>query len=391
MASSSSEAPIQRGDAPGLARQFAGPRDASPCLVLGIETSCDETAAAVVARSPDGRGRILSNVVRSQWEAHRAFGGVVPEIAARAHAECLDDIVAAAMREAGIGWGDLTAVAATAGPGLIGGLIVGLTTAKTIALVHRLPLLAINHLEAHALTVGLTEGLDPPYLLLLVSGGHTQLIDVGGVGRYARLGTTIDDALGEAFDKTAKLLGLGFPGGPAVEVAARSGNASRFVLPRPMLGRPEPNFSFAGLKTAVRTAASAVQPLTGEDVADLAAAFEATASAAVADRVAKAMGLVELHRNLPAGQAHVLVVAGGVAANQRLRGALAELAAKRGWRLALPPLALCTDNAAMVAWAGALRLGLGQSDSLDFAARARWPLDAEAVPALGSGRLGAKA
>jgi len=360
-------------------------------LVLGIETSCDETAAAVVARRADGTGRILSNVVRSQWEAHRAYGGVVPEIAARAHVECLDEIIGAAMDEAGIGWSALGGVAATAGPGLVGGLIVGLTTAKMIALVHDLPLFAINHLEAHALTVGLTDGLRPPYLLLLVSGGHTQLIDVLDVGRYDRLGTTIDDALGEAFDKTAKLLGLGFPGGPAVEAAARDGDARRFALPRPMVGRPEPNFSFAGLKTAVRTAATAIAPLSERDVADIAAAFETTAAAAVADRVRRAMALVESRRQAPP-QDHVLVVAGGVAANVRLRGALAQLATAGGWRLALPPIALCTDNAAMVAWAGAERLTRGDGpDRLDAPVRARWPLDPRSAPALGSGRLGAKA
>ncbi len=244
-------------------------------LVLGLETSCDETAAAVVLRTPDGRGRIVSNVVRTQWERHRPYGGVVPEIAARAHVECLDILTREAMREAGIAFGDLDAVAATAGPGLIGGLIVGLVTGKAIALAARRPFLAIHHLEAHALTVGLTEGLRPPYLLLLVSGGHTQLLIVRGVGAYARLGTTIDDALGEAFDKTAKLLGLGFPGGPAVEAAARIGNAARFDLPRPMLGREELNFSFAGLKTAVRRTAEKLAPLKPQDVADIAAAFEA--------------------------------------------------------------------------------------------------------------------
>jgi len=241
--------------------------DERETLVLGIETSCDETAAAVVARSADGRGRILSNVVRAQWEEHRRYGGVVPEIAARAHVECLDEIIAEALRAAGIDFPRLDAVAVTAGPGLIGGLLVGVATAKAIALVHSLPLVAVNHLEAHALTVGLTEGLLPPYLLLLVSGGHTQLLVVEGVGRYRRLGTTIDDALGEAFDKTAKLLGLGLPGGPAVEQAALRGRASRFVLPRPMLGRPEPHFSFAGLKTAVRHQAQALVPLAEQEVA----------------------------------------------------------------------------------------------------------------------------
>ncbi|MGE0697612.1 MAG: tRNA (adenosine(37)-N6)-threonylcarbamoyltransferase complex transferase subunit TsaD [Hyphomicrobiaceae bacterium] len=370
----------------GCERRKAGEEQ----LVLGIETSCDETAAAVVARRDDGSGRILSNVVRSQWDAHRAYGGVVPEIAARAHVECLDEIVRTAMSEAGVGWGALSAVAATAGPGLVGGLIVGLTTAKAIALVHGLPLVAVNHLEAHALTVGLTEGLRPPYLLLLVSGGHTQLVDVLDVGSYRRMGTTIDDALGEAFDKTAKLLGLGFPGGPAVEAAAQGGDARRFTLPRPMAGRPEPSFSFAGLKTAVLHAAQAVAPLEAHDVADLAAAFEATAAATVVDRVGRALALVE-GRRPPPMHGHVLVVAGGVAANRRLRGALQTLVHDRGWRLALPPIALCTDNAAMVAWAGAERHARGGSDRLDTPARARWPLDAEAQPRLGSGRLGPKA
>lgn len=360
-------------------------------LVLGIETSCDETAAAVVLRDAQGAGRILSNIVRSQWDAHQAYGGVVPEIAARAHAECLDRIIGTALETADVSWSALDGVAATAGPGLVGGLIVGLTTAKVIALVHDLPLLAINHLEAHALTVGLTEGLRPPYLLLLVSGGHTQLIDVLDVGVYERLGTTIDDALGEAFDKTAKLLGLGFPGGPAVEAAARTGNASRFPLPRPMVGRAEPNFSFAGLKTAVRTAATAIAPLNDRDVADIAAAFETTAAATVVDRVQRAMSLIERRRAAPE-RGHTLVVAGGVAANVHLRGALQELTRASGWRLSLPPLALCTDNAAMVAWAGTERLARGQAaDALDTPARARWPLDPTATPALGSGRHGAKA
>lgn len=357
--------------------------------MLGIETSCDETAAAVVVRDADGRGRVLSNVVRSQWEQHRAYGGVVPEIAARAHVECLDEIVGEAMRTAGVGFDELDGVAATAGPGLIGGLIVGLTTAKAIALAHDLPLMAVNHLEAHALTVGLTEGLSPPYLLLLVSGGHTQLIDVQGLGRYRRLGTTIDDALGEAFDKTAKLLGLGFPGGPAVEAAASRGDPERFRLPRPLAGRAEPSFSFAGLKTAVRQVASQVAPLSEQDVADIAASFEATAAATVVDRVRRAMRLVE--EAAASREGRVLVVAGGVAANRRLRGVLGDAVAVAGWRLSVPPIALCTDNAAMVAWTGALRLDAGLVDALDCPARARWPLDPLAVPALGSGRLGAKA
>jgi N6-L-threonylcarbamoyladenine synthase len=358
-------------------------------IVLGIETSCDETAAAVVARRPDGSGRILSNVVRAQWEEHRRFGGIVPEIAARAHVECLDEIVAEAMRAAAVDFAGLDGIAATGGPGLIGGLLVGVMTAKAIALVHKLGFVAVNHLEAHALTVGLTEGLAPPYLLLLISGGHTQLLVVRGVGDYDRLGTTIDDALGEAFDKTAKLLGLGFPGGPAVEQAALSGRPGRFPLPRPMLGREEPHFSFAGLKTAVRHQAQALAPLHNQDVADLCADFEAAVAASVSDRVRRAMAIADAR--LEAGQQRHLVVAGGVAANRRLREALASVAGSTGYQLHVPPPALCTDNAAMVAWAGAERLARGWTDSLDFQARARWPLDPSATPALGAGKHGAKA
>ncbi len=357
-------------------------------LVLGIETSCDETAAAVVARGPDGDGRIQSNVVRAQWDEHRRYGGVVPEIAARAHVECLDEIIAQAMREARVTFADLVAVAVTAGPGLIGGLLVGVASAKAIAMAHRLDLVAVNHLEAHALTVGLTERLRPPYLLLLISGGHTQLLIVHGVCRYERLGTTIDDALGEAFDKTAKLLGLGFPGGPAVEKAAASGEAGRFTLPRPMLGRSEAHFSFAGLKTAVRHKARALAPLTDGDIADLCAEFEKAVADSVADRVRRAMDIAA--DRLPENARH-LVVAGGVAANKALRAALTEVAGHEGYTLHVPPPALCTDNAAMVAWAGAERWLLGLTDGLDFEARARWPLDPTAIPALGAGKQGAKA
>ncbi len=363
---------------------------ASETLVLGIETSCDETAAAIIARDPaTGRGRILSNVVRSQWEDHRPFGGVVPEIAARAHVECLDAIVAEALTTAGLNLADLHAIAATAGPGLIGGLIVGLTTAKALALAAGKPLVAVNHLEAHALTVGLTDGLSPPYLLLLVSGGHTQILAVDGLGRYRRLGTTIDDAIGEAFDKTAKLLGLGFPGGPAVERMAMTGNAQRFPLPRPMFGRPEPNFSFAGLKTAVRQQANALAPLHQQDVADLCASFQEAVAACVENRISRAMALYE---DTSAGPPpRHLVAAGGVAANLRLREALQRLCTARSYTFHAPPLALCSDNAAMIAWVGALRHAAGQFDPLDAPARARWPLDQTAAPLIGSGRLGAKA
>jgi N6-L-threonylcarbamoyladenine synthase len=361
----------------------------SDLLVLGIETSCDETAAAVVGRDATGRGRILSNVVRSQWEKHRAFGGVVPEIAARAHVECLDVIVGEAITSAGVGWDDLDGVAATAGPGLVGGLIVGLTTAKAIALARGIPLFAVNHLEAHALTVGLTDAIAPPYLLLLVSGGHTQLQLVLGVGRYERLGTTIDDALGEAFDKTAKLLGLGMPGGPAVERLAAEGDASRFAFPRPMAGRSEPHFSFAGLKTAVRQQAQALAPLSRQDVADLCAAFQDAVTDVVVDRTRCALRLARArHESLALT---TLVVAGGVAANVRLKAGLTALAAEGGCRIFVPPPALCTDNGAMIAWAGVQHLVNGRADPLTFSARARWPLDADAVPAVGSGRLGVKA
>ncbi len=384
-----------------MKRPAPGAAQTSDVIVLGIESSCDETAAAVIMRDGQGRGCIMSNIVRSQWEKHRAFGGVVPEIAARAHVECLDDLVAEALRHAGVGFSDLGAVAVTAGPGLIGGLIVGLISAKSIALVHRLPLIAINHLEAHALTVGLTEGLQPPYVLLLVSGGHTQLLLVRGVADYIRLGTTIDDALGEAFDKTAKLLGLPQPGGPEVEAAARKGDPNRFKLPRPMLGRPEPNFSFAGLKTAVRQRAQAIAPLNDNDVADLCASFEQAVVESVRDRCARAIDLVQLkssgataehgRKAINMDDCSHFVIAGGVAANRALRTSLADLAASRGLHLSAPPVELCGDNAAMVAWAGAERFARGWVDPLDVMARPRWPLDTTAPAILGAGRKGAKA
>jgi N6-L-threonylcarbamoyladenine synthase len=352
-------------------------------LVLGIETSCDETAAAVVERDASGEGRILSNVVLSQFDKHALYGGVVPEIAARAHTECVDHLVRAALTEAKIGLADVSGIAAASGPGLIGGLIVGAMTAKALALAAGKPFLAINHLEAHALTVGLTDGVRPPYLMLLVSGGHTQLLLVEGVGQYRRLATTIDDALGEAYDKTAKLLGLPMPGGPAVEKAALSGNAARFDLPRPMLGRDDPNFSFAGLKTAVRHAAMRVAPLSDSDVADLCAAFQSAVCASVADRVRRAMTAV-----LPVfsgGRPKPFVVAGGVAANKVLRTALVGVAEDFEFTFHAPPLELCTDNGAMIAWAGAERLALGLRDGLDAPVKPRWPLDPNAVKAIGAG------
>jgi N6-L-threonylcarbamoyladenine synthase len=333
--------------------------------ILGIETSCDETAAAIVERDDTGQGRIVSNVVRSQLEEHAAYGGVVPELAARAHVSYLDGIIRRAAADAGIKLGELDAVAATAGPGLIGGVLVGLTTAKALAAALGKPLIAVNHLEAHALTARLTDGIQFPYLMLLVSGGHSQFVLVRGIGQYERWGTTIDDALGEAFDKVAKLLGLGVPGGPDVERQALKGNAARFRFPRPLLKEDRLDFSFSGLKTAIA-------PLTDQDVADICAGFQAAVTEIIAVRAGSALERFKVE--LP-GAAPQLIVAGGVAANQAIGGALRQMAASAGTRLVIPPAALCTDNGAMVAWAGAERLALGSIDGLGVAARARWPLD----------------
>jgi N6-L-threonylcarbamoyladenine synthase len=344
-------------------------------LVLGLETTCDETAAAIVRRTGDGPGEILSNVVRAQVEEHAAFGGVVPEIAARAHVEALDGVVEAALEQAGVELAELDGVAAAAGPGLVGGVIVGLTAAKALALVAQRPFVAVNHLEAHALTARLTDGVPFPYLLLLASGGHTQLVAALGVGRYIRLGTTVDDALGEAFDKVAKMLGLGYPGGPQVERRAETGDPVRFAFPRPMFGREQPDFSLSGLKTAVRLAAEKAAPLSEQDVDDLCAGFQAAVTDVVANRVRAAARLFTQRF----GQPSALVAAGGVAANTSIRLALTRLAGELGLRLIAPPLNLCGDNGAMIAWAGAERLALGLEDGLDFAPRPRWPLDAAAA------------
>lgn len=363
--------------------------------VLGIETSCDETAASVVALREDSRPEILSSIVLSQIEEHAAFGGVVPEIAARAHVEALDGIVEAALADAGVELADIDAVAATAGPGLVGGLIVGLMTAKAIAKAAGKPLLAINHLEGHALTARLTDGLAFPYLLLLVSGGHTQIVLVRGVGDYRRWATTIDDALGEAFDKTAKMLGLPYPGGPNVERVAKEGDATRFAFPRPMKGSPQPDFSFAGLKTAVRQAASAVAPLSDKDVADICASFQLAVSDALADRVGRC--LARFRAEFPGIAEPALVVAGGVAANRRIRASLEAQCARNRFRFIAPPHELCTDNAAMIAWAGIERIradmaaGMANDDAFSFVPRSRWPLDEVSAPVVGSGRRGAKA
>jgi N6-L-threonylcarbamoyladenine synthase len=347
--------------------------------VLGIETTCDETAAAVVERRSDGTGRILSNIVHSQTEEHARFGGVVPEIAARAHVDMLDGVVARAMKESGSSFAELSAVAAAAGPGLIGGVIVGLTTAKAIAMVHDTPLIAVNHLEAHALTPRLTDALGFPYCLFLASGGHTQIVAVLGVGNYVRLGTTVDDAMGEAFDKVAKMLGLPYPGGPEVERSAATGDPNRFTFPRPMLGRVDANFSLSGLKTAVRNEASRLAPLAPSDVSDLCASFQAAVLESTADRLS--VGLRLFHEQF--GAPHALVAAGGVAANQAIRGALQDVAAQAQTTLIIPPPALCTDNGAMIAWAGAERLAMGLTDAMDAPPRARWLLDENATAPAG--------
>ena len=339
-------------------------------LIVGIETTCDETAAAVVERTAEGQGRILSNIVLSQDSEHAAFGGVVPEIAARAHVEALDAIVAKAMADAKTTYEALDGVAAAAGPGLIGGVIVGLTTAKAIALTHDKPLIAVNHLEAHALTARLTDGTAFPYCLFLASGGHTQILAVRGVGDYVRFGGTVDDAIGEAFDKTAKLLGLGYPGGPQVEKEATRGDAKRFALPRPMHGRHDADFSLSGLKTALRLEAAKIAPLSDQDVADLCASFQQAVVDVVMDRLRAGLRMFREQLGTP----KALVCAGGVAANQAIRKVLHRVAFEVGTDLVAPPPALCTDNGAMIAWAGAERLALGLTDPLDVAARARWPL-----------------
>ncbi|SCA56182.1 tRNA N6-adenosine threonylcarbamoyltransferase [Candidatus Terasakiella magnetica] len=352
--------------------------------ILGIETSCDETAASVITDEGEGEARILSNVVLSQLDEHRPYGGVVPEIAARSHLDHIDRIVDEAMDEAGVSFAELDGIAATGGPGLIGGVIVGVMTAKAIALTHKLPFIAVNHLEGHALTVRLTDQVAFPYLLLLVSGGHCQILAVEGVGKYKRLGTTIDDALGEAFDKSAKLLGLGYPGGPHVEkAAAKATNPARFKLPSPMKGKPGCDFSFSGLKTAVRQAAEALPPgpFKEEDLNDLCASFQMAAADSLINRCKNAIKMFKA--DYPEG--NTLVVAGGVAANQTIRTQLTGMCEKQNMRMVAPPLKLCTDNGAMIAWAGLEAFKAGKIDDLTFAPRPRWPLDPDAPKAAFAG------
>lgn len=367
--------------------------------LIGIETSCDETAAAIVEGHIDDagvpHGQVLSNIVLSQPD-HAAFGGVVPEIAARAHVTAIDSVIMAAMKDANTSFSDLDAVAVTAGPGLIGGLIVGLMSAKALSLAHDLPYLGVNHLEGHALTARLSDGLAFPYLLLLVSGGHSQILLISGIGSYTRLGTTIDDALGEAFDKTAKLLGLGYPGGPAVEHAAKTGDANRFKFPLPLRGKMPPNFSFSGLKTAVRQQAQALADgagLSDQDVADICASFQKTVADIVEDRLIRAYDLAISRTDVQTalnGAPLPLVVAGGVAANTVLRSRLGAIADRLGTRMAAPPLKLCGDNGAMIAWAGLERFSKGERHDFSLAPRARWPLDEAAKTIIGHGKTGPK-
>ncbi|MBH1991685.1 MAG: tRNA (adenosine(37)-N6)-threonylcarbamoyltransferase complex transferase subunit TsaD [Sphingomonadaceae bacterium] len=339
-------------------------------IILGLESSCDETAAALVTSD----GRILAHRLATQEEAHRPYGGVVPEIAARAHVEALAPLIEAALADADMTLADVDVIAATAGPGLIGGVMVGLVTGKALAHAAGKPLVAVNHLEGHALSPRLADrSLQFPYMLLLVSGGHCQLLYVRGPGDYARLATTIDDAAGEAFDKTAKLLGLGYPGGPLVEKAAAAGNAKAVPLPRPLVGTAEPHFSFAGLKSAVMRAVQSGQYKTE----DIAASFQQAVIDCLVDRTRKQLAQCP--------DMTALVVAGGVAANQAIRTALESLAADHGVPFVAPPLWLCTDNAAMIAWAGAERYAMGMVDDLSVPARPRWPLDPAAEKARGAG------
>ncbi|WP_336977283.1 tRNA (adenosine(37)-N6)-threonylcarbamoyltransferase complex transferase subunit TsaD [Brevundimonas nasdae] len=361
-------------------------RDVRPLMVLGLETSCDETAASVV-RLTGGRAEVLSSVVHSQIDDHAAYGGVVPEIAARSHVEMIAEVTRRAMAEADLGYDGLDGIAATAGPGLVGGVMVGLSFGKAAALARGLPLVAVNHLEGHAVSARLGAEIAYPFLLLLVSGGHCQLLEVRGVGDMSRIGATIDDAAGEAFDKIAKALGLGYPGGPALERLAMNGDGSKIDLPRALLGRKDCDFSFSGLKTAAFRIAQTCE--TEQDKADLADAVQNAIARQLSDRSERALAAyAETHDH------KLFVVAGGVAANKTIRATLQATAAKHGFDFLAPPMAYCTDNAAMIALAGAERLALGLTSDIDVVARPRWPLDearALSDPSHKPGRKGAKA
>jgi N6-L-threonylcarbamoyladenine synthase len=362
---------------------------AAPFLVLGIESSCDETAASVLRYTNDDTVEILSSIISSQDEAHAPFGGVVPEIAARAHMQKIENIVEKSVLQAEVDYTDLAGIAATSGPGLIGGVISGLLAAKGLALSLDLPLLSVNHLEGHALSPRLAAPCAFPYLLLLVSGGHTQLLSVNGLGDYTRLGSTVDDAAGEAFDKSAKVMGLGFPGGPRVEEWAKKGDAYAFDLPRPFRGKDHADFSFAGLKTAVARAWEKSDK-TDKAKADLCASLQRAIGDVMAERTERA---IDMFKGLHGDDAKRFVVAGGVAANKELRARLTDVCDTHGLSLLAPPLKFCTDNAAMIALAGAARLATGDTDPLDAKARPRWPLDKEAAnsnPASGFGKKGPK-
>lgn len=334
--------------------------------ILGIETSCDETAAAIVTDKKE----ILSNIVLSQTDKHKLYGGVVPELAARAHMDSLSKIIELALLEGKTSLDEIDAIAVTSGPGLIGGLIVGVMTAKGLASVTKKPFVAVNHLEGHALTARLTSDIEFPFLLLLVSGGHCQILAVEGVGKYKLMGETMDDALGEAFDKTAKMLGLGYPGGPIMEKMALTGDPKRFDFPRAMKGREGCDFSFSGIKTAIKQTVDKLENITEKDISDVAASFQACAGDILQDRISNAIKTFK--KKYP--DADKLVVAGGVAANKYLNGRLRDEAARHDFLLVAPPLKLCTDNAAMIAWAGLEKFKLGHKDGLDFEPRARWPL-----------------
>ena len=375
---------------PAFARGATGEDMKKTFTILGIESSCDDTAAAVVSGTPE-QAEVLSSVVYGQFELHSDFGGVVPEIAARAHAEKIDICVEEALANAGVTLSDVDAIAVTSGPGLIGGVLSGVMCAKGIAVASNKPLLSINHLAGHALTPRLTDGIAFPYLMLLVSGGHCQFLIAHSEERFERIGGTIDDAPGEAFDKTARLLGLSQPGGPHVEKAAKEGDPKRFPLPRPLLDREGCDMSFSGLKTALLRSRDAVitekEGLTKQDQADLAASFQAAIRDIIVEKTRRALGrYLELDPKLPC-----LAVAGGVAANMEIREALTSLCESVAVRFIAPPLKLCTDNAAMIAYAGLAKFASGQTDDLGFSARPRWPLDASAPALLGSGKKGAKA